>query len=66
MMFRECESRIKKWLENSEKALLIYGARQVGKTYLVRKVLNDHHISFFEVNFSTKSGTISKTFVMVS
>ncbi len=49
-MYRKCEEKIKKWVDAGNKALLIYGARQVGKTYLVRKVLNEKKISFAEFN----------------
>ena len=49
-MYRKAEERIQKWINGGKKALLIYGARQVGKTYLVRKVLNANNISFAEFN----------------
>ena len=49
-MFRLCEKKIQTWIDNSQKALLIYGARQVGKTYLVRKMLKQNNISFCEYN----------------
>lgn len=49
-MFRKYEERIQKWIDASSKALLIYGARQVGKTYLIRKVLEKNNINFFEIN----------------
>ena len=49
-MYRKDEEKIQKWIDSSEKALLIYGARQVGKTYLVRKVLDRNKIPFCEFN----------------
>lgn len=49
-MYRECEAKIQKWIEESTKALLIYGARQVGKTYIIRKMLHNNGISFLEIN----------------
>lgn len=50
-MYRLCEEKIKAWFKNKEDALLITGARQVGKTYIIRKVLKELHISYFEINF---------------
>ena len=53
-MKRQCEERIQEWIDNSEKALLIYGARQVGKTYVIREVLKRNNISFFEINLQER------------
>ncbi|MCQ2507404.1 MAG: AAA family ATPase [Dorea sp.] len=53
-MFRIYEEKIENWINESKKALLIYGARQVGKTYLVRKMLEKANISYFEVNFQER------------
>ena len=38
-MKRQYEKKIQDWINDSKKALLIYGARQVGKTYLIREML---------------------------
>ena len=52
MIYRKIEKSIKKWFDStSKKALLITGARQVGKTYSIRKVLNENTSSFVEINF---------------
>lgn len=48
---RSVETKIQHWLKYSDKALLIEGARQVGKTYIIKKVLEDNGIPFFEINF---------------
>ena len=50
-MKRNIDARIEKWLSESNKALLLYGARQVGKTYAIRKALHNNRKSFFEINF---------------
>ena len=63
-MKREIETKIIKWLKESNQALLISGARQVGKTYTIRKVLNEQKINFCEINFilnPTLKEIISKT-----
>ena len=38
---RKCENNIRNWYRNSTKALLVKGARQVGKTHLIRRVLKE-------------------------
>ena len=54
-MYRKYEEKIQNWVNSGKKALLIYGARQVGKTYLIRKVLNKNKISFCEYNLIERS-----------
>ena len=50
MLHRKIEKKISEWIKNSNKALLIDGARQVGKTYIIRKVLEDEGCEYAEVN----------------
>lgn len=50
MLHRKIETSIIHWLKNEKKALLIDGARQVGKTYIIRKVLKDEHCDYIEFN----------------
>ena len=50
MLHRKIEKDIFSWLKNENKALLIDGARQVGKTYIIRKVLEDEHCDYIEFN----------------
>ena len=57
-MYREFEDTIQKWLESSKKALLIYGARQVGKTYLIREMLKRNDISFCEFNLIERTDVL--------
>lgn len=58
-MKRRYEERIQNWIDNSHKALLIYGARQVGKTYLIREMLRRNHIPYFEVNFQERTDILN-------
>ena len=52
MIYRKIDYFIKNWINSStKKALLITGARQVGKTYSIRKTLKEHAASFAEINF---------------
>ena len=48
---RKSEKFIREWLKNNQKkALLVKGARQVGKTHAIRRVLTAEHADFFEIN----------------
>ena len=51
MLRRKIEKDIVAWLKKGEKALLIDGARQVGKTYIIRSVLQAEGFPFIEFNF---------------
>ena len=52
MISRKIENSIKHWLSSKQNmALLIIGARQVGKTFSIRKVLKNETDSFVEINF---------------
>ncbi len=50
-MYRRIEEKIEKWIISSRNALLITGARQVGKTYIIREVAEKHFESVIEINF---------------
>lgn len=50
MLNRKIESSITSWIRNDKKALLIEGARQVGKTYIIRKVLTELGCEYIEFN----------------
>ena len=58
-MKRQYEDKIQNWINDSKKALLIYGARQVGKTYLIREMLKRNNISYFEVNFQEREDILN-------
>lgn len=50
MLERKIEKQIYDWLNNDTKALLIEGARQVGKTYVIRKCLEEMKRDYVEFN----------------
>lgn len=52
MLKRKIEKKIEYWLEHKElrKALLIDGARQVGKTFIIRSVMERMGVDYVEVN----------------
>lgn len=50
-MYRKESLTIREWLDNSNKALLVTGARQTGKTWLIRDELQKSRYTKFEINF---------------
>lgn len=50
---RNAEEKLRSWKEGSKNALLIKGARQVGKTYLIREFANKEFEHSFEINFAS-------------
>ena len=50
MLTRKIARKLENWIDNSQKALIIYGARQVGKTYIVRSVLEERGEDYVEFN----------------
>ena len=50
-MYREVSEKLKRWKENSDKPLIIIGARQVGKTWSVRDFAASNYESTLEINF---------------
>lgn len=51
MIRRNAEKQINNWSDNGKDALLITGARQIGKTYLIRNCLKEKNIPYVELNF---------------
>ncbi len=50
MLRRKIEGKIVDWVRTGKKALLIDGARQVGKTYIIRRVLEEEKKTYLEFN----------------
>lgn len=52
-MFRKIESYIKEYLNSqTNKILCINGAKQVGKSYIIRKLCNQHFKNYIELNMA--------------
>ena len=63
MIKRKLYNYLLEWKKNSNKeALLIKGARQVGKTYIVREFGKNEYKSFIEINF-LKNGLYKSIFL---
>lgn len=50
MIARKVEKYIKDWIHSSNKALLVSGARQVGKTFTIRQCLAYENVNYLEIN----------------
>ncbi len=50
MLKRKIEKDIMHWIDSSDKALLIYGVRQAGKTFIVRECLSAAGCDYVEFN----------------
>ena len=51
MLYRKVQKDIEKWLNDGHDALLITGARQVGKSFLIRETLKKNKINYVEFHF---------------
>lgn len=51
MLYRTVKKDINAWINNKNDALLVTGARQIGKTYTIRECLNENGCSYVEFNF---------------
>ena len=50
MLWRKRQKDIIDWIYNEKKALLVTGARQIGKTYLIKKTLEQENCDYVEFN----------------
>lgn len=50
MLKRKVQYQIAEWIKQGEKALLVYGVRQAGKTFIIRKCLEEAGGDFVEFN----------------
>ena len=57
-MYRKESVTIREWLNHSNKALLVTGARQTGKTWLIRDEIEKSKYTKFEVNFIDQSDMV--------
>lgn len=50
MLKRKIEKAIMRWIANGDKALLVYGVRQAGKTFIIRECLKAAGCDYVEFN----------------
>ena len=65
-MYRKESINIREWINNSNKALLVTGARQTGKTWLIRDEIEKSEYSIFEINFINQPEMIDFLNVSIS
>ena len=51
MIHRDLDKFIENHYANNRSALLLTGARQVGKTFAIRKYAEKHNLNLIEINF---------------
>lgn len=75
MLYRKIENIISSWIADDKRALLIDGARQVGKTFTIRKVLKAQNCEYIEfnlldnpsiINLLSKSETVDEMITSLS
>ena len=59
MLKRKIEKDIMHWIDSSDKALLIYGVRQAGKTFIVRECLKAAGCEYIEFNLIRQPEIVS-------
>lgn len=59
MVTRKAELKIKQWITSSKSALIVTGARQVGKTFSIRKCLTELKCNYLEINLVEQRELIS-------
>ena len=60
-MFRKAKSKLINWKATSNKALLVTGARQVGKTYIIREFLKEEFGEDNFIEFNLIENELAKT-----
>jgi len=52
MLFRKIQQRIERHLQSSDKILMIEGARQTGKSFIIRHVCSSMFKNYIEINLA--------------
>lgn len=64
MLRRKIEKKLEFWKNNRKQALLVTGARQIGKTYSISTFINNNFENVIEINFAIRTDLID-TFVQL-
>ena len=59
MIKRKIDSYLEHFFEQNKKALLLTGARQIGKTFSIRRLGHEHFEHFVEINFIESPNLVS-------
>ena len=58
MLKRKIEKKLELWKNNRKQALLITGARQIGKTYSIEKYIDANFENVIKINFAVRTDLI--------
>ena len=59
MLYRKIKKSIDEWIDNGKDALLVTGARQVGKSFIIRESLIEKNADYVEFNFIKQKKLLS-------
>ena len=59
MIERKAKVAVNEWITHGNDAFLLTGARQIGKTYLIRQCLKESGYPYIELNFIEEATIIS-------
>ncbi len=65
-MKRKIDQVLDNWLTNRKEAILLFGARQVGKTYSIRECFKRNNRPYVEINFATDKASLNLFSKLVS
>ena len=65
-MYRKQSEAVREWINSSKKALLVTGARQIGKTWLIRDEIEKSEYTKFEINFIDQPDMVKHLNVQMS
>ena len=65
MLRRKIEEKLQFWFENRKQALLVKGARQVGKSFSISSFIKDKFENVIEIDFSKRTDLID-TFALLN
>ena len=54
MLKRKAETKLDFWFNNRKQALLISGARQIGKTFIIEKFIEQKFKNVISINFANQ------------
>ena len=57
-MYRKFEEELKKWKENYEKPLMLIGARQTGKTFIIDKFCKNNFKNYIYINLDKEEDIV--------
>ncbi len=64
MLRRKIEEKLEFWFNNRKQALLVTGARQIGKSYSISHFINEKFENVIEIDFSRRTDLID-TFALL-